>query len=115
MKYFIVFLSAVMASLGQVYLKIGASNKSHWLEFINWHCFFGCVCYFIGLLLWIYSLSKLPLTIVYAFTMVTFVLVYVLNWLILNEPISKTTFLGMVVISIGFAIIYLGQTSHLKG
>lgn len=113
LNYLIIFGSAILAAFGQIFLKIGASQKTHWLEFINWYSFSGCLCYGLGLLLWIYSLSKLPLSIAYLFTMVTFSLVYFLSWLFLNEPISKLTILGIFVIGIGIILTYLGQNvSH---
>ena len=88
MVYWIITLSAVLAALGQILLKLGASEKTNLLAFINWNSFLGCLCYVVGLLLWIYSLSKLSLSAAYAFTLVTFVLAYIFSKIWLHESIS---------------------------
>lgn len=109
MVYWIITLSAVLAALGQILLKLGASDKNNLLAFINWYSFLGCLCYIIGLLLWIYSLSKLPLSAAYAFTLVTFVLVYMFSKTWLHESLSWIAIAGIVLVIAGFICISVGQ------
>lgn len=111
LNYIIISISSILAASGQILLKMGADKyQGNWLEWINWYSFLGCLCYGLGLLLWVYSLSKLPLSIAYLFTMLTFILVYILNWLIFGESLSSITLLGIMLVSIGMLVIYLGQT-----
>ncbi len=114
MLYIIIFISAISAALGQILLKIGSTEKQSLAEFINTYNILGCFCYLIGLLLWIYSLSKLPLSIVYVFTMITFVLVYIFSHLLLKESLSWFALIGIGFIILGFLFIALGQ-SRLTG
>lgn len=109
MVYWIITLSAVLAAVGQILLKLGALGKTNLWAFINWYSFLGCLCYVIGLLLWIYSLSKLPLSAAYAFTLVTFVLVYVFSKIWLHEPLSWIAIIGIVLVIAGFVCISTGQ------
>ena len=109
MYYFLIFLSSVCASFGQICLKLGSSDKTHLYDFLNATNLLGCVLYFIGLMLWIFSLSKLPLSVVYAFTLLTFFMVFVLSHFLLDESISKIAVLGLGFIFIGFLCLFFGQ------
>ena len=110
MVYVIITLSAILAATGQILLKLGAANKTSLVEFLNLYSFLGCLCYGIGLLLWIFSLSKLPLSVAYAFTLVTFVLVFLLSKLWLHEPLSWLAIVGIGLIVAGFICIGIGQS-----
>lgn len=104
MIYFILLLSSISAAVGQIFLKKGADN------FFNGYLFFGVFLYFLGFLLWVYCLSKINLTIVYSFTLLTFVMVFLLSAYLLNEKISMMSGLGILIVSLGFVIIVKGQT-----
>ena len=114
MIYFITFIISISATLGQILLKIGSTEKQSFFDFINIYNICGCFCYLFSLLLWIYSLSKLPLSIVYVFTMITFVLVYIFSHLLLKESLSWFALIGIGFIILGFLFIALGQ-SRLTG
>lgn len=112
MVYFLISLSAIFAALGHTFLKLGASNHTNILSFINIYIFLGLLLYFISMILWIYSLSKVQLSVAFAFTMLTFILVYLFSWLFLGEPISKMAILGILFIGIGILLISLGQSIY---
>ncbi|MFW1857063.1 EamA family transporter [Acinetobacter defluvii] len=105
--YLILLLSSICAAIGQIFLKKGA------FSFINWYLFFGGVLYFLGFGLWIYSLSKVNLTLVYAFTLWTFILVYLLSYFFLNESISILSLIGLGFVLLGFSLIVRGQAGIL--
>lgn len=107
--YIIITISSLCAAMGQILLKMGASNRASVWDFVNGYTFSGCLLYFVGLCLWIWSLSKLPLSIAYLFTLLTFVAVFVLSKLLLHENISVLTLGGIVLIGLGFWLIFLGQ------
>lgn len=110
MIYFFISLSALFAAIGHIFLKLGAGQHNTFSAFINWHILLGCIFYGTSMILWIYSLSKIPLSAAFAFTMLTFILVYFFSWLWLGESISWQALLGIALIGIGMANIIMGQT-----
>ncbi|MBN6070628.1 EamA family transporter [Aggregatibacter actinomycetemcomitans] len=109
MIYLITFISAVSAALGQLLLKLGSHERQEILDFFNLYNMTGLTCYVIGLLLWVYSLSRLPMSVVYAFSTVTFILVYILSHFLLNESLPPWSMVGIALIVVGFLCIILGQ------
>lgn len=105
---FVLIGSAVLATIGQILLKLGATNAQSPLDFVNITVFGGLVAYVVSVLLWLTALSKLPLHIVYTFTMFTFVLVNLASVLVLGERPSMTTLAGWGVICAGVALVYSG-------
>jgi drug/metabolite transporter (DMT)-like permease len=102
-------LSTCLAAVGQLLLKIGADrilNPSAWL---NLYIFFGLALYAIGLVLWLYGLSRAPLHVVYPFAMLTFVLVGLLGIIVLGERPNLGTVTGWGVISVGIALVYFSS------
>ena len=71
--------------------KLGAEGRTNLLSFVNPPVFAGLALYGVGTVLWIFSLSKAPLSAVYPYTAVTFVLVY------------------------GAALVFFGETASLRG
>jgi drug/metabolite transporter (DMT)-like permease len=69
----------------------------------------GLTLYGAGVGLWLYGLSQAPLYMVYTFTMLTFVLVGVLGFLLLGEHPSILVVIGWLVIALGVTIVYFGS------
>ncbi len=61
--------------------------------------------YALGVVIWIYVLSQEALVNVYAFTALTFVLVYLGGAFILREQISAPAMVGVVLILAGLYLI----------
>jgi len=95
----------VLGAAGQVLFKIGASGREALLSFFNLWLLSGLIAYVLGTFVWIYALSKVRLTIVYPFTALTFVLVYVFGVLILHEPIAAKALLGIVLVLAGLFLV----------
>lgn len=94
-------------------LKLGAEMGAQSLrDFVNLKLFLGLSFYFFGMLIWIYCLSRVPLSLVYSFTALTFFLVYLFAWLFLDEVLYPLSALGLGLIFIGFACIVAGQSGH---
>lgn len=112
MQYILLmFLSALMAASGQLMLKLGAEAGGRSVsDFINLKIFLGLSFYFLGMLIWIYCLSRVPLSLVYAFTALTFCLVYVFAWMFLGERLYPLSSIGLVLIFVGFACVVVGQS-----
>lgn len=102
---FMLTMSAFMAAGGQLLFKVGARGSASWLDFINPSIISGLVLYGAATCLWIYTLSFVKLVNVYAFTALTFVLVYAGGVALLGEKISTTATVGICFILLGLYLI----------
>ena len=102
-------VSACCAASGQVLLKLGAQGRNDLVGFINMHVASGIVLYGVGMLLWLYALSRLPLFVVYPFTMLTLLLVGVLGFVVLGERPGLMSLAGWGVIALGLGLVSLGS------
>jgi len=103
-------LSAFTAAGGQLLLKVGAQGRDDFMAFINPWIICGLLLYVLSTLVWIYVLSFEKLTNVYAFTALTFVLVYLGAVFFLGEKISVAAMVGIVAILFGLYMI--SQYNH---
>jgi len=101
----ILLAGTVFAAGGQALFKVGASGRETISAFFNYWLFFGLVAYAIGTLLWIYALSKTRLTVVYPFTALTFVLVYMIGVFVFQEPTTGKALVGVALILAGLFLI----------
>jgi len=97
--------SAFSAAAGQLLFKVGAVGSRSLLDFINPYILGGLVLYGLGTAIWIYVLSSEMLVNVYAFTALTFVLVYLAGIVFLGEAISKPAMLGVALVLSGLYLI----------
>jgi drug/metabolite transporter (DMT)-like permease len=89
--YLALTLSAILAAAGQVLLKLGAQGQVHALGVVNVKVFGGLCLYAIGMVMWLWALSRVPLQVVYPFTMLTLVIVFIASiivWPIVHPPPS---------------------------
>jgi drug/metabolite transporter (DMT)-like permease len=101
----ILIASTLCAALGQILFKAGARHAETLPEFLNLWIFSGLFAYAIGTLLWIYALSRAPLTVAYPFTALTFALVYLAGALLFGEPVALKTLAGVALILGGLFLI----------
>jgi drug/metabolite transporter (DMT)-like permease len=101
----LLLLSVSLASAGQVLLKVGASRAEALVDFINPSVIGGLVCYAAGTVIWVWVLSREPLSTAYAFTALTLVLVYLASWLLLGERITAQTAIGLAFILVGVIVV----------
>ena len=97
--------ASVAAAGGQLLFKVGAQHRTHVLEFLNGWISIGLLLYALGTVLWIYALSKEKLVVVYAFTGLTFALVYLGGVLLLSESLTSRASLGVVFVLGGLYLI----------
>ena len=95
----------MLAALGQVLFKVGAIGRNELSDFLNPAIFGGLFCYGLGTMLWIFALSRAPLTIVYPFTALTFVIVYAAGVLWFGEETSIRSLLGIAMILSGLFLV----------
>jgi len=111
MTILLLTVSSVSAAVGQLLLKKGADGRSEILDFVNAPLILGLAFYAGGVLIWIYALSVEKLVSVYAFTALTFVLVYLGGAFLLHEQISRPALVGIALILAGLYLI-AGFESH---
>lgn len=106
--YVFLLSAAVLAAIGQVLFKLGADGASSFADFINLRTITGIALYGISTILWISTLAKLPLSRVYAFTVLTFVLVYLASFILLGEPLRAPVIIGATLVLSGLVVITVG-------
>ena len=98
-------LAAVFAAVGQLLFKKGATALTHWIQYLNASILTGMLFYGVGTVLWVFSLSRIPLRQAYPFTALTFILVYFGAAVFLKEAISLRGIAGAAVVLLGLGII----------
>ncbi|MBL0419598.1 EamA family transporter [Ramlibacter sp. AW1] len=96
---------ALLAALGQVSFKWGATDRTALVEFVNPWILGGLLLYLGGTVAWILALSKTPLTVLYPFTALTYVLVYLLAVTLLGEGLSVRGLGGTVLVLMGLFLV----------
>jgi drug/metabolite transporter (DMT)-like permease len=72
-----------------------------------WICV-AAICVLSASFLWYYALSRLPLNVTFAFTALSYPIVFLVSWLAFKETISLTVALGYFAIVIGIMLIGWG-------
>lgn len=101
----VLIASTLCAALGQVLFKAGAHRAETLLHFFNAWILIGLFAYGVGTLLWIYVLSRMPLTVAYPFTALTFALVYLAGVFLFGEPMTLRALSGVILILGGLFLI----------
>jgi multidrug transporter EmrE-like cation transporter len=108
-------LSAVALGVaGQMVMKTGmtqvgalsALNFSALLRmFSNVYVVLGIFCYALSSIVYLMALSKLPLSFAYPMVGLGYVIVVILSWLVLKEPVSVARWIGVLLICGGAFLI----------
>ncbi len=97
--------AALSAASGQLLFKVGAHERHHLVEFFNIYILIGLGLYAFGTAIWIYALSIEKLVNVFAFTGLTFVLVYLGGVVLLNETMTTAGVGGVLLVLLGLFLI----------
>lgn len=97
--------ASLAAAAGQLLFRVGAQDKTSLSEFINAPILLGLLLYVLGTLLWIYTLSKEKLVVVYAFTVLTFALVYIGSMFLLGESLGARGVCGIALVMGGLYLL----------
>ena len=103
---------AVLAALGQVSFKYGADGRVALLDFVNTWILLGLALYGAGTVCWILALSAVPLTVLYPFTVLTFVLVNFLAVALLRERLSAQGIAGTGLVLLGLFLVVTSSEVH---
>lgn len=113
MKLVQVLLSVGGISVGQLFLKLAAINLHNPKAIGIWVAGYCLNLYFIvgvgvlgvSTLLWIWVLRTLPLNIAYPFMALAFVIVPLLTYFVLGEPLGWKNFVGAALIIAGVVLV----------
>lgn len=114
MTNFILFaIGILIGSIGAIFLKIGSGNimpftfSLKWITGIvaNLYLMAGFLLYFLAAGVWIYLMTKLPVSFVQPILALTYAVTPILAMIFLKEYVSAIRWLGISVIIIGVFII----------
>jgi drug/metabolite transporter (DMT)-like permease len=115
-----IFVSVVLAVVGQLLLKIGmlrvgrfSLNISTIIQqytriLLNPFVIAGIIGFALSMLVWLYVLSRLELSIAYPFIALNYVLILFASHVLLKETITPLKIMGVAVIVIGVYLISRG-------
>jgi multidrug transporter EmrE-like cation transporter len=72
----------------------------------------GFFMYGLSSLVWLFILSKLPLSLAYPLVSMGYVLVVFLSWLLLREQVGLVRMAGVAVICLGVALLAFSAPDH---
>jgi drug/metabolite transporter (DMT)-like permease len=79
------------------------------LTFLNWRTLAGLTSFGIAGLLYAVLLRSWPLSLAQSLMAAQFVLVILVSWVVLREPIHPAQWLGITLIAAGIAVVGLAQ------
>lgn len=104
-------LGSFCAAGGTFLIKTGATGNVTVAEFVNIRVLSGLALYALGSGVWIYCMSRAPLSVVYPFTALTFVLVTLSAYVFLGERVGTAELVGAALIVCGIGSIAWGAMS----
>lgn len=108
-KMILLTLTCVLGiAIGQIMFKKAAINLPDNAVAMDWvtniWLLAALVLYGVTTLLWIWVLKHSPLHIAYPFMALAFILVPLMSYFILNEPVEARTFIGAALIAVGVSL-----------
>jgi drug/metabolite transporter (DMT)-like permease len=100
---------SVCAASGTLLLKAGANGRTALIEFVNLWVIAGLALYMVGSGLWILAMAKEPLSVVYPFTALSFVLVLGGAIVFQGERPALVNLIGIGVVMVGIALVVWGR------
>jgi len=113
MIYILCVIFSVSLAVGQLLFKLSANQIGKTfptdgiLSILSPYLLSALALYGATTVLWVYILTKLPLSIAYPFSLAGAAIVIGLSAIVLGESISTKQLLGMVIIFFGLLIIYV--------
>jgi undecaprenyl phosphate-alpha-L-ara4N flippase subunit ArnE len=103
----LVITGAILAAAGQIFLKLGATGAQTFTDYLNGKLVVGFGLYGFSAVLWLLALNRLPLSRVYPYTALTFLIVYVASFTVLGEPITANVIIGALLVMAGLVLVTL--------
>ncbi len=115
-----IFVSIILAVIGQLLLKMGmlrigkfSFNISTLVHqyikiFLNPRVIAGLFGYFVSMLIWLYVLSRMELSFAYPFVALNYVLILFGSYFLFKEAITPMKVIGVIVIVVGVYLVARG-------
>ncbi len=117
------FLTIILISIGQILFKISANTLDSRVEGTNVHInvqqikilisnkylFFAVFIYILSTVTWIYTLSKIELSLAYLSMSLSFPIILLLSGIFLHEEISSTKIVSVALIILANIILFIGE------
>lgn len=109
-----IVVSAILVTVAELFLKVGARNTAHLSERLSWSgvtglasiwTWFGIIFIVLSLLSWLSVLRQMPLSIAFPLSNVVHVMIPLSCWIFLGEVISGRRWLGIALLLIGLVIV----------
>jgi drug/metabolite transporter (DMT)-like permease len=100
---------SLCAAGGTFLLKLGANGATALFDYFNMRVFAGFALYGIGSAAWIFAMSRAPLSVVYPFNALTFILVMAAGMAVLGERPGPAVIAGSLMILGGIGCIAIGS------
>ncbi|OIO87754.1 MAG: hypothetical protein COW32_03805 [Candidatus Aquicultor secundus] len=114
----LIVFSITLAIAGQLLLKsgmnqvgrIGTGDLVYYKDmliktFLHPYVLFGLALYFLSSIVWLIVLSRVNLSFAYPFAGLGYVIVMIISWRFMNEPVSAIRFIGGALIGLGVVFI----------
>jgi drug/metabolite transporter (DMT)-like permease len=106
-------LFAVLLATGQVLFRLSAGKlvadtrlPDLVVNLFRQPIFWGaCLIYGLTTVLWVWLLTKVPLSLAYPFVTLALVIVPIISWMYFSEPLSVYYWVGMTMIIVGACVI----------
>jgi drug/metabolite transporter (DMT)-like permease len=108
MRFVLIFIPVIIASIGQLILKSGMNQVGQFeliKTFTNPLVLLGLAFYGASAVLWLLVLSRESLSFVYPLVAMSYVLTVFLSKTILHETVPSLRWVGLAVIVVGILIV----------
>jgi uncharacterized membrane protein len=108
MRFVLIFIPIIIASIGQIILKSGMNQvgKFNLIKvFLNPLVILGLFFYASSAVLWLLVLSKEKLSFVYPLVAASYVLTILMAKFILKEPVPTLRWVGLGIIIVGILVV----------
>lgn len=107
----LVIFAAFLGAIGALFIKISSKHLTLNLKSIitDKNLLFGGIVYLISVIIYLYSLNKGELSVIYPLVSTTYIWTTLFSVKYLNEKINKWKIIGIVVIILGVIFIGIGS------
>lgn len=126
MKWIPIIITVLLTSYSQLILKwrleqfpvvpSGLSDKLmfYFVKIFDPFIFSSFAAAFLGSITYMMALNKLELTIAYPMMSLSYVLVIIVSYFLMNEPINLSKFLGVMLILMGVVLLAYGNADRVQ-
>jgi uncharacterized membrane protein len=98
-------LKVGMSQLGTLDISVAAIPSLIMRIILSPYIIVGLAIYFGGVFFWLLALNRADLSYVYPFASLSYVLITLASWLLLNESVPPMRWIGLVIICIGVMLV----------